>query len=117
MMDSAVQFLTENLPGHQVQFSKRPDGKLLMTLSQDGETVYMKALESKSVSAEAGLRELVREIQRDRKLVSGEISWKGHGAQWLAQQLPTFTGAALNPTAAKTLWNRRVNNRRIGAMA
>lgn len=108
-MDHAAQFLTDNLPGHDVKIAKRPDGKLLVTLSSNGEAIFMKAVEPQSV-VEEGLKSLLREIQRDRKLVSGEVSWKGAGAQWVHRSLPTFTGAPVNPTAAKTMWKRRQAN-------
>lgn len=106
-MENAAQFLTENLPGYDVKICKRPDGRVLVTLSKDGEAVFMKAVERQAVAAEQGLTGLLREIQRDHKLVSGEVSWKGAGAHWVHRSLPTFTGKPVNPTAAKTMWQRR----------
>ena len=116
-MQYAIQHLIDNLPGHEVAFSKRPDGKLLMTLSQEGEAVYVKAIDKQTVFCEESVKALLHEIMRDRKLVSGEINWKGQGAQWIDRSLPTFTGAPINPTAAKMMWTRRGAERRYSASA
>lgn len=109
-MNHAAQFLTDNLPVHDVKIAKRPDGKLLVTLSRNGETIFMKAVEPQAVVFEDGLRGLLREIQRDHKIASGEVSWKGAGAQCVHRSLPTVTGAPVSPTAAKTMWKRRQAN-------
>lgn len=114
-MQQAIQHLIDSLQGYEVKFSKRPDGKLLMNLRQDGESVYVKAVELQTVTSEEGVNALLHEIMRDRKLVSGEINWKGQGAQWIDRSLPTFTGAPVNPTAAKMMWARRGAERRYRA--
>ncbi|TBU87152.1 hypothetical protein [Phytopseudomonas dryadis] len=106
-MQYAIEQLIENLPGHDVDFRKRPDGMLLMTLSKDGEAVFSKAIDRQTVVCEKRVKALLHEIMRDHKLVSGEINWKGQGAQWIDRSLPTFTGAPINPTAAKMMWARR----------
>ncbi|KIQ06044.1 MULTISPECIES: hypothetical protein [Pseudomonas] len=107
MTVSAINQLITALPDHQVSIKPRPDGMYLLTISKDGENVFVKAVDKQSVISEAGVHALQREILRDRKLVSGEVNWKGTGAHWVSRKLPTFTGAPVNPTAAKMMWSRR----------
>ena len=109
-MQYAIQQLIENLPDHVVDFKKRPDGMLLMTLRKDDEVVFVKAIDRQTVFCEVRVKALLHEIMRDNKLVSGEINWKGQGAQWIDRTLPTFTGAPINPTAAKMMWARRTRD-------
>ncbi|TBU91976.1 DUF3509 domain-containing protein [Phytopseudomonas dryadis] len=106
-MNVAIRELFAALPDHHVAITPRPDGMLLLTLSKDGEPVFVKAIERQTVICKERVDALLHEIMRDRKLVSGEISWKGQGAQWVNRKLPTFTGAPVNPTAAKMMWARR----------
>lgn len=107
MTVSAINQLITALPDHQISIKPRPDGMYLLTISKDGENVFVKAVDKQSVISEAGVDALQREIVRDRKLVSGEVNWKGTGAHWVSRKLPTFTGAPVNPTAAKMMWSRR----------
>ncbi|WP_027911261.1 DUF3509 domain-containing protein [Pseudomonas sp. URMO17WK12:I4] len=106
-MQYAIQHLIESLPDYAIDFKKRPDGMLLMTLRKDGEVAFVKAIDRQTVFCETRVQTLLHEIQRDSKLISGEINWKGQGAQWIDRSLPTFTGAPINPTAAKMMWARR----------
>ncbi|OLU26240.1 hypothetical protein BVH03_16085 [Pseudomonas sp. PA15(2017)] len=106
-MQYAIQHLIENLPDYAIDFKKRPDGMLLMTLRKDGEVAFVKAIDRQTVFCETRVQALLHEIVRDNKLISGEISWKGQGAQWIDRSLPTFTGSPINPTAAKMMWSRR----------
>ncbi|UCJ16223.1 hypothetical protein K5Q02_20820 [Pseudomonas sp. MM211] len=107
MTFSAINQLITALPDHQISIKPRPDGMYLLTISKDGENVFVKAVDKQSVMSEEGVHSLQREIVRDRKLVSGEVNWKGTGAHWVSRKLPTFTGAPVNPTAAKMMWSRR----------
>ena len=106
-MQYAIQHLIENLPDYAIDFKKRPDGMLLMTLRKDGEVAFVKAIDRQTVFCETRVQALLHEIMRDSKLISGEINSKGQGAQWIDRSLPTFTGAPINPTAAKMMWARR----------
>jgi hypothetical protein len=99
--------LSVALPDHTVSITPRPDGMYLLCISREGENIFLKAVDKLAVDTEDGARALQREILRDRKLVSGEVNWKGTGAQWVSRKLPTFTGAPVNPTAAKMMWSRR----------
>lgn len=103
---AAINQLTTVLPDHQVSITPRPDGMYLLTISKDGAAIFAKAIDKQTMSKE-GIYALQHEILRDRKLISGEVNWKGAGAQWVSRQLPTFTGAPVNPTAAKMMWSRR----------
>lgn len=106
-MQYAIQHLIESLPDYAIDFKKRPDGMLLMTLRKGDEVAFVKAIDRQTVFCETRVQALLHEILRDSKLVSGEINWKGQGAQWIDRSLPTFTGAPINPTAAKMMWARR----------
>lgn len=107
MNTATVDSLSTALPDHTISISPRPDGRYLLTISKEGEDILLKAVDKGAVDTEEGARALQREILRDRKLVSGEVNWKGSGAQWVSRHLPTFTGEPVNPTAAKMMWSRR----------
>lgn len=103
----ALAVLAAALPHHEITLTPRPDGKFLLTVIKDGATKFIRAIDHRAVTDEAELRALAHEFEREEKLVSGEISWKGAGARWVRRKLPTFTGAPVSPTAAKTMWTRR----------
>lgn len=103
----AIDILAAALPNHEISLTPRPDGKFLLTVVKDGATKFIRAIDHKAVTDEVELRALAHEFERDEKLVSGEISWKGAGARWVRRKLPTFTGAPVSPTAAKMMWSRR----------
>jgi len=103
----AIDVLAAALPHHEITLTPRPDGKFLLTVVKDGSTKFIRAIDHNAVTDETELRALAHEFERDEKLVSGEISWKGAGARWVRRQLPTFTGAPVSPTAAKMMWTRR----------
>lgn len=107
MNAATLDQLSVALPDHTVSIRPRPDGMYLLTISREGEAIFLKAVDKTSIDTAEGARALQREILRDRKLISGEVNWKGIGAQWVSRKLPTFTGAPVNPTAAKTMWSRR----------
>ena len=107
MNTAVIEQLRIALPDHDVSIKPRPDGMYLLSISKEGEAVFLKAVDKLAVDSEDGARALEREILRDRKLVSGEVNWKGAGAQWVSRKLPTFTGVPVNPTAAKMMWSRR----------
>lgn len=107
MTIAAIKQLANALPDHQISIKLRPDAMYLMTISKDGENIFVKAVDKCAITSVEGIYALQREILRDRKLVSGEVNWKGTGAHWVSRKLPTFTGAPVNPTAAKMMWSRR----------
>lgn len=107
MTTAALNQLVTALPDHQISIKPRPDGMYLLTISKDGMDIFVKAVDKQAVTSEAGMQALQHEILRERKLVSGEVNWKGTGAHWVSRKLPTFTGAPVNPTAAKMMWARR----------
>ena len=63
------------------------------------------------------VRGLIRDVMREMKLASGEVTWKGEGNIWLSRDLPTFTGGPIQMTAAKTLVERRKLERMAGRRA
>lgn len=103
----AIEVLASALPDHDITLTPRPDGKFLLTVAKGGATQLCRAVDRRTVVDQNELRALAHELERDQKLVSGEISWKGTGARWVRRQLPTFTGAPVSPTAAKMMWTRR----------
>ncbi|PZW64559.1 hypothetical protein F471_04080 [Pseudomonas sp. URMO17WK12:I1] len=107
MNTATLDQLSIALPDYSVSITPRPDGMYLLSISRKGEDIFLKAVDKAAIDTEDGARALEREILRDRKLVSGEVNWKGAGAQWVSRKLPTFTGAPVNPTAAKMMWSRR----------
>ncbi len=107
MNTATLDQLSIALPDYTVSITPRPDGMYLLSISKEGESIFLKAVDKMAVDSEDGALALQREILRDRKLVSGEVNWKGTGAQWVSRKLPTFTGAPVNPTAAKMMWSRR----------
>ena len=113
MTTAALAQLNAALPDHDISIKPRPDGMFLLTICKDGDALFTKAVERQAVSSAEGVQALEHEILRDRKLVSGEVNWKGTGAQWVSRKLPTFTGAPVNPTAAKMMWTRRGSSRRL----
>jgi len=108
----AIEVLASALPDHEITLTPRPDGKFLLTVAKGGATQLCRAVDRHSVVDHNELRALAHELERDHKLVSGEVSWKGAGARWVRRKLPTFTGAPVSPTAAKMMWNRRNLDRR-----
>lgn len=110
-MNTALADLKSSFPHHQFFVQVRPDGRFLLSISKAGTEIFAKVVERDRLTSDSGIRTLQHDILREQKLVSGEISWKGIGAQWISRKLPTFTGAAVSPTAAKQVWARRADAR------
>ncbi|MHA6492036.1 hypothetical protein ACX0MV_02160 [Pseudomonas borbori] len=103
----AIQELFKAFPSHDVSITPRPDGRLLLTLCKDEQPAMSKVIDREVVLCERHVRGLIRDLLRDMKLASGEVCWNGEGNQWVSSDLPTFTGAPIHQTAAKTLFARR----------
>ncbi len=103
-MQLAINYLFQSFPGQEVAVTPRPDGTLVLAL-KCGEHQITKVIASEAVFNEAKIKDVVRDIQRDMKLASGELSWKGAGAQWVWQRLPTYEGP-IHVTKAKRLSQR-----------
>lgn len=106
-MQIAIKEFFDAFPGYEVSIRPRPDGMLLLTLGKDGEEPLRKVIPSDAVFCIERVRGVIREMQREMKLASGEVTWKGEGDTWLDRELPTFTGGPIHMTAAKTLVERR----------
>lgn len=101
--------LANAFSNYQVAIKLRPDGKLLLTLHRGGELLVNRAMESEVMQSQAGLHSAIRELVRDIKLEAGEVSCQGDASQWLYRELPTFSGAPICQTLAKTLvWRRKL---------
>src|SRR6218665_1192470 len=100
-MQLAINFLFQSFPDQQVAVTPRPDGTLLLSL-QAGEQSIRKVIASEAVFCEEKIQQVVRDIQRDLKLASGELCWKGATAHWVWQRLPTYEGP-IHVTKAKRL--------------
>lgn len=105
-MQIVIRELFQAFPSHEVAIKPRPDGKLLLTLSQGGQATLSKAIERDAVFCQQRVRAVIRDLLRDIKLASGEVSI-AHGSQWVLNDLPTFTGGPIQQTASKTLFARR----------
>jgi hypothetical protein len=103
-MQLAINYLFQSFPDQEVAVTPRPDGTLVLRL-QCGEQQITKVIASEAVFSEAKIKDVVRDIQRDMKLASGELCWKGAGAQWVWQRLPTYEGP-IHVTKAKRLSQR-----------
>ena len=110
-MNAALAELKSSLPHHQFFVQVRPDGSFFLSICKAGTEVFAKVVERDRLTSDSGIRSLLHDILRGQKLVSGEVSWKGVGAHWISRKLPTFTGIAVNPTAAKQMWTRRADAR------
>lgn len=106
-MEHAIRCLNESFPGHEVAFKSRPDGKLLVSLSQNGKSLYMKAIDPCTLMHERDLRSLINEFNLSRKSANGTIRKEDIYEQLLQSALPTFSGSPINPTAAKMIWIKR----------
>ncbi|BCD87033.1 hypothetical protein PSm6_34400 [Pseudomonas solani] len=106
-MQIAIKEFFDAFPGFEVSIKPRPDGMLLLTLGKQGEAAMSKAIQSDAVFCKERVRGLIRDVMREMKLASGEVTWKGEGNIWLTRELPTFTGGPIQMTAAKTLVERR----------
>ncbi len=103
-MQLAINYLFKSFPEQNVAVTPRPDGTLVLSL-QSGEQRITKVISSEAVFSEVKIKDVVRDIQRDMKLAAGELSWKGAGAQWVWQRLPTYEGP-VHVTKAKRLSQR-----------
>lgn len=106
-MEHAIRYLNESFPGHEVALKSRPDGKLLMSLSQNGKRIYMKAIDPGTLMHERDLRSLINEFNLSRKATNGASHKEETYEQLLQSALPTFSGNPINPTAAKMIWLKR----------
>lgn len=106
-MEHPICFLSKHLSGHEIAFKARPDGKLLMSLSQNGKSVYVKAIDPSILMREYELRLIINEVNLNRKIADGDICKEDIGQQLLKNTLPTFSGGPINPTAAKMIWKTR----------
>ncbi|MBB2493524.1 DUF3509 domain-containing protein [Aquipseudomonas ullengensis] len=106
-MNNLNQELSTEFSDYQVAIKPRPDGKLLLTLHRGGELVVNRAIEREAMQSKACLHSAIRELVRDIKLEAGEVTCQGDTSQWLYRELPTFTGAPICQTVAKTLVRRR----------
>ncbi|MGY4533187.1 hypothetical protein ACVW0Y_002317 [Pseudomonas sp. TE3786] len=103
-MQLAINYLFQSFPDQQVAVTPRPDGTLLLSLRR-GDQQITKVIASEAVFSEAKIKDVVRDIHRDIKLAAGELCWKGAGAQWVWQRLPTYEGP-IHVTKAKRLSQR-----------
>ncbi|MBH3338346.1 hypothetical protein I5L51_04390 [Pseudomonas mendocina] len=106
-MENAINYLRKHLPEHEVALKARPDGKLLMSLSQNGTSIYMKAINPCALISDKDLKTIVDEFNLTREMTTGNIRWEDVGKKILQSPLPTFSGSPINPTAAKMLWKKR----------
>jgi hypothetical protein len=106
-MDHVIRYLSKQLPGHEVALKSRPDGKLLMSLSQNGKSIYMKVFDPCTLMREKDLSSIVYEFKLNQKIIKGNVHREDIGNQLLQYSLPTFSGSPINPTAAKMLWKKR----------
>ncbi|WP_044872921.1 DUF3509 domain-containing protein [Pseudomonas sp. LFM046] len=94
-------------PQHRVVIKLRPDGSLLLTLSDEAGKVIHRAIDSEVLYREDRVRQVIRELLREMKLEAGEAIWHGRGIDWVSCELPTYLGGPVHMTAAKTLVARR----------
>lgn len=106
-MKIAIKEFFDSFPDYDVKIKPRPDGTLLLTMHKGETPALNKAIDSAAIFCDRSMRDLVREVQRDIKLASGEIRFHGEGSQWIRNKLPTFTGGPIHETASKTLVARR----------
>lgn len=106
-MEHAINYLRKHLPEHEVAFKARPDGKLLMSVSQNGRSIYMRAIDPCTFICDQDFKTIVDEFKLNREMVTGNIRWEEIGKKILQSALPTFSGSPINPTAAKMLWKKR----------
>lgn len=106
-MDHVIRYLTTHLPGHEFSFNKRPDGKIIISLSKNGANIYMKAIEPCSLTREEDLKKLTKDLKLTQKLNNGNICREEIEKLLLQRALPTFSGNPINPTAAKMIWKKR----------
>lgn len=109
-MQLAINYLFQSFPDQQVAVTPRPDGTLVLSL-QFGEQTLSKVIASEAVFSEEKIKQAVRDIQRDMKLASGELCWKGATAHWVWQRLPTYEGQ-IHVTKAKRLSQRPLKHMR-----
>lgn len=103
-MQLAINYLFKSFPEQNVAVTPRPDGTLVLSLKWDNQQIT-KVIASEAVFSEAKIKDVVRDIQRDMKLASGELCWKGASAHWVWQRLPTYEGP-VHVTKAKRLSQR-----------
>lgn len=94
-------------PEHTVTLTPRPDGNVLLTLCMGEAPALRKVFAGEAVSSEKGVDALIRELMRDIKLASGDVTWEGADSPWVMAELPTFTGEPIQRTASKSLFSRR----------
>lgn len=106
-MEHVIFYLRKHLPEHEVAFKARPDGKLLMSISQAGTNTYIKVIDPCAFVNDRDFKTIIDEFKLTREIVTGNINWEDIGKKILRSALPTFSGSPINPTAAKMLWKKR----------
>ncbi|AYF86755.1 MULTISPECIES: DUF3509 domain-containing protein [unclassified Pseudomonas] len=102
-----LNLFTEAFSQFQVDLKSRPDGTLLLVLTDETGHPLRKAISGRALHDEDCARGIIRELQREMKLASGEAIWHARGIDWVSRELPTYYGGGLHMTAAKTLVARR----------
>lgn len=98
-------------PEYTAAITSRPDGNILLTLRRGKKIALRKVLDEERLRSEKCINTLIRELVRDIKLASGDVSWREKKGLWAKGILPTFTGKSVQVTASKTLFLRRkINN-------
>ncbi|MFI8482832.1 DUF3509 domain-containing protein [Pseudomonas sp. NPDC078700] len=98
-------------PEFNINLSARPDATVLITLEREGKVELRRVVDPLNIYTPFHVHSLIRELQLELKLRTGEVTWKGKGSQLLESTLPTYTGHPIHRTAAKTLFA----GRKVGA--
>ncbi|HSC84615.1 MAG TPA: DUF3509 domain-containing protein [Pseudomonas sp.] len=104
---SAINTTIEAVADHTATLTTRPDGSVLLTLSK-GETILVRKVFGREImQSEQSINSMIHELVWDVKLAKGEVKWKEKDCKLMTRKIPTFTGEAIQLTAAKALFGRR----------
>lgn len=107
-MQLRTDLIIQAFPNYTVDASLRPDGLILLTLSQDGKPIHARAVSVQSMLSSANVAELIGQLRWGIKAMEENADWRGEYAAIGHSDLPTYTGTPVYFRALQTLVSRRI---------
>ncbi|BAN46457.1 DUF3509 domain-containing protein [Metapseudomonas resinovorans] len=94
--------LSSAFPAYEVSLASRPDGRVLMVLARPGAESSSKVIDAGALTnpTQAGL--VIRQVQRDLRLLEGSLKWHSPDDCWISIELPTYHD---RPLRQPPIWN------------
>ena len=107
-MQLRTDLVIQAFPSYAVDASLRPDGQILLTLSQDNKVLHSRAVSVQSMVTPESVAELIAQLRWGIKAAEENADWRDEYAAIGHSGLPTYTGTPVYFRALQTLVSRRI---------